>query len=948
MKKPTFVKHTLWWNRARKNPNRSRRWQQPVETLECRIVPTLTTTFEDGTLTVTATASDSITVTEDDGIVFVNGDDTDAVPAEDVVSLIIQGGTGANRIDLSGVTDPNEDEDSDFTALVEVMIVGGSGNDTIVGSGFGDVIVWNNGDGSDMIDGGAGQDQLTVNGSSVARADADAFSVTSRSGRLMVSRTNLAKFTLNVDTVEDLVVSAGGGKDTIKIGNTLGSDLVNVTVLGGAGDDTVDLKGINLDALRLITLDDEVGNDVIIVSAGSDAGNGLPDLFELKLEDNPDRPEIAFSVNGSTLFAGTVDTASIQVEGSRDADTLTVIHNTAFEDFTTSSPVPIGGLLFNAGSGSRPDQLVITGDAETAVYDFSNDRNGSAQVDLRTINFVHLESITDTSSVTSRTVFFANGADRVNLNDAEAVDDRVLRLTSLKSGPTLTLTQAVGGALTINTGTDNDVIKIGALDEEFSGDLLLDGFSGHDRFIIADQSHVTGINFSLDGGDGHDLLDASAVTSGGTQDVVLFGGTGDDTLVGGSGGDGLFGQEGADFLTGGAGDDVLNGGADADVLIESADADLTLEVGLDEDLAVDFDADTLGQLVTLLSGVGTDSIAEIEGAELTGGASGNIIDATSFTGAVVLRGGGGSDELIGTAFNDTMFGGSGNDMMSGLAGADVLNGEGNDDSLIGGQGNDQLNGGDANDDFEWVNGDGSDAISGGKGADAIQVFGNANDKDVFRLTSNGSGARFSRTNLVPFTLNFNNVEALIVEADGKNGGTGLDETGGADSLTVVLNGGSERPSEITFGGGIGNDTLDASGTNIPIFAFGDAGEDLLIGGRGADTLQGGDDKDVLTGNSGADVLNGNAGNDTITGGAGSDLLNGGDDNDMLDGGANNDAIAGFAGDDVIIGGTGTDKLAGGSGGGADVNANDQFPDDVTGEIDEAFMFTMLPNWINDA
>ena len=933
MKKPTAVMRALWRNRARRNPAGTRRVFCPAELLEQRIVP-FTGSFNEVTRALTVTASlanEGLAVSVVGGNVTVNGsvmvNGAATVAAANVTSLEVRGAaTGANNINLSGVTEDR------FAALASVKIVAGTGADVIVGSEFADTIEWNNGDGSDRIDGGAGQDQLVVNGSTT---DGDAFRVSASAGRLMFRRTNLVAFTLNVGSVEDLVVSAGGGNDTIRIGDTAGSGLDNVSLFGGEGDDTVNLTGVNLDALRLVTLDDEVGNDVIIVSAGSDANDGTPDQFVLQFENNPDRPEIRFSVNGSTLFAGTVNTALLQVDGSRDADSLTIIHDTSFENFSTSSPVPIGGLLFNAGSGVRQDQLVITGTAETAVYDFSNVRNGTAQVDLRTIRFVNLELISDTSSATSRTVFFANGADRVSLSDAEAVDDRFLRVTSAGSGPALTFLQAVGGSLTIETAGGNDTITIGRLDNNFSGDLLLDGSGGNDRIVVANQSNVTGtINLSADGGEGRDVLDASAFTQG----VVLFGGAGNDVLLGGSGNDDLFGQEGADVLTGGAGNDMLNGGADADVLIESADADLTLAVGLDEDLAVDFDVDAVGQLVTLLSGLGTDSIAEIERAELTGGASDNIIDATTFSGVVVLRGGGGNDELIGTAFNDTMFGGSGNDSMSGLAGDDLLNGDTDHDSMIGGLGNDQLNGGSGNDEFEWFNGDGSDGLVAGLGVDVLQVSGDAALGNIFRLISNGgSGARLQQTVLMTSIVNFIDVESLVVEGGG-----------GADTFTVAMNAGSRRPSEITFGGGEGDDRLDASATSVPIFAFGDAGEDVLIGGRGADTLQGGDDNDVLTGNSGADVLNGNAGEDIITGGAGNDLLNGGDDDDRLDGGAGNDAIAGFAGDDVVIGGTGTDTLAGGSGGGADVNVNDQFPDDVPGEIDEAFMFTMLPNWINDA
>ncbi len=984
MKKPTAVMRALWWNRARRNANGGRRCQFPIELLEQRIVP-FTTSSSMGMvvntveLTVTAnSANEGLAVSVNGtGFVVVNGTPT-AFLAKDVIKLVVRGDapgaittTGANRIDLSLVTDTNVV--GDFDLLSEVSIIGGRGNDVIVGSGLEDTIVWNNGDGSDKIDGGAGQDKLVVNGSKTA---ADAFSVTAIAGRLIFRRTNLVAFTLNVGSVEDLEVSGGGGNDSVKIGNTAGSGLNNVSLFGGAGDDTVDLRGINLDALSLLTVDGDEGNDAIFVSAGTNASDGAPDQFMLSLVNTVAGPEAEFMVGRvvggttqfTTLFTGADTSAFIQIDGSLDADTLTIVH-----DAIVGSPVPFNGLLFNAGGGPNQDQLVIAGTAETAAYDFTNVRNGTAQVDLRTTRFTHLESISDTSSATSRSVFFANSADRVSLSDAEDVGDRFLQLNAPGSGPALTFLHAENGSLTIDTGAGNDVISIDRLDNNFSGDLLLDGSGGNDRIVIANQSNVTGtINVSADGGEGRDTLDASAFTQG----AVLFGGAGNDKLIGGSGNDDLFGQAGADILTGGAGDDMLNGGADADVLIETTVVDLRLT------------ATALISLIVMPDEVdnillNTDAVAEIERAELTGSASGNFIDATTFTGAVVLRGGGGNDELIGTASNDTLFGGSGNDTMSGLAGADVLNGDGNNDSLTGGQGNDQLNGGDGNDDFVWVNGDNSDEISGGMGADALQVTGSDDETfgDDFRLTNGGgSAARFERTNLVPFTLNFNNVDALIVE-----GGRG------PDKFTVVMNAGQARPSDITFGGGDGDDTLDASATSVPIFAFGDAGEDVLTGGRGRDELHGGDDKDTIRGGSGADILFGDGGDDCIRGGDGDDqlfgndgedLLNGGKGNDKLDGGDGNDGLSGFDGDDMLLGGSGNDTLVGGKGndkldGGADIDiclggegadeirggteldtlaggsgvaadAGDLFPDSVTVEINELFRFSVLPTWINDA
>jgi len=93
---------------------------------------------------------------------------------------------------------------------------------------------------------------------------------------------------------------------------------------------------------------------------------------------------------------------------------------------------------------------------------------------------------------------------------------------------------------------------------------------------------------------------------------------------------------------------------------------------------------------TTLTGNGTDTLTSIELATLTGGASGNTINASGFSGAVTLDGGAGNDTLTGGAGNDTLRGGTGNDTLIGGLGNDIL---------IGGLGNDTLTGGGGSDSF---------------------------------------------------------------------------------------------------------------------------------------------------------------------------------------------------------------------------------------------------------
>ncbi len=146
-------------------------------------------------------------------------------------------------------------------------------------------------------------------------------------------------------------------------------------------------------------------------------------------------------------------------------------------------------------------------------------------------------------------------------------------------------------------------------------------------------------------------------------------------------------------------------------------------------------------------------------------------------------------------------------------------------------------------------------------------------------------------------------------------------------------------NRIEFRGANGDDYF-LNNTDISSIAYGEAGNDTLIGGAAADFLFGGDDNDRLYGQDGRDTIYGEAGNDVLYGGDDADRMNGGDGtdamfgqdgNDIMNGGdakdnmyggngndtmygdAGNDNLFGQAGNDDMYGGAGTDNFYGGSG-----------------------------------
>jgi Ca2+-binding RTX toxin-like protein len=112
-------------------------------------------------------------------------------------------------------------------------IVGDRGADTMNGGAGDDTLVWNNGDGSDVLNGDDGRDDVEVNG---APAAGDVFTVQPNGARIAFARSNLVPFTLDIGSSETMHANGLGGDDTITVGDVGG---YSVTAAGGAGNDTL-------------------------------------------------------------------------------------------------------------------------------------------------------------------------------------------------------------------------------------------------------------------------------------------------------------------------------------------------------------------------------------------------------------------------------------------------------------------------------------------------------------------------------------------------------------------------------------------------------------------------------------------------------------------------------------------------------------------------------------
>lgn len=581
------------------------------------------------------------------------------------------------------------------------------------------------------------------------------------------------------------------------------------------------------------------------------------------------------------------------VNGSGGADRLIV-------EFSSGDVVPFGGLKFLSTAGAGAVLELGTGTASNVNYIGLNGANGGIDIDGEVVSFANVPTVVDQLASPKRAVQFGDGND-----DATFGDDPLVGLSRVTVGATSIAFRNPSSTLRLTGGGGDDRLVLTPLDAAFNAMLSIDGEVGNDTLDASAFGRAVTLvgasgndvligsaqSDSLAGGDGNDTLmagDGNDTLSGATGndlaigelgDDFIYGDAGDDALNGGSGRDVIEGGDGLDTVAGQSGNDILRGGAGDDRIIGGIGIDLFTETG-----DANFVLSTVGT-ATQLVGLGTDSIAEIEQLNFTGGDAANVLDARSFTGGgVTLGGGGGNDTLYGTATadmllgglgNDIVYGGAGNDTALGGNGNDTLDGETGDDSLDGQSGTDSVLGNDGNDIV--LGGDQNDLLDGGLGDD---VLNGGADADTLL---GGDG---------------------LDVADGGDGNDSLDGGIGNDSL--LGGAGNDR-----IDGGLGNDTANGGlGTDR---IFGDAGLDSLLGGDGVDDLHGGLDADILNGEAGDDWLFGNEGNDTLTGDLGADGLVGDQGNDVLIGNSGNDTLLGAEGNDSLSGGSERDWLLGGDG-----------------------------------
>ncbi len=239
------------------------------------------------------------------------------------------------------------------------LIFAGSGDDTVVGQIGGDIaflgsgsdrFIWNNGDGSDFIDGGAGFDITQVNGADGA---GDEFDLAQVDGQAIFNRLNLGLFTLTNENIEQFEINGQGGDDSLTVGDLTGSTVEKVVFSGGEGNDFLNASG----TLTPVVADGGDGSDILIGGAGDDiliGGNGADLLIGGAGSD------ILIGGEGADLFA-----FAVGLLPSEQGDNL--IQNFGAEDSIVFDTTIFATLTGSPGGAFAAGEFAIVDSAEAAA-----------------------------------------------------------------------------------------------------------------------------------------------------------------------------------------------------------------------------------------------------------------------------------------------------------------------------------------------------------------------------------------------------------------------------------------------------------------------------------------------------------------------------------------------------------------------------------------------------
>ena len=468
-----------------------------------------------------------------------------------ILELDDLGGTGGIRVAMTGVgigtaTSNDGTVNTSFTGVD--VVFGSIGNDVLSGSSNANFEGWVGFAGNDVINGGAGFDELMYN----------------QEERIAQYHDDLTPSGVTVNLATGIATDVFGGTDTVS-----GIEAVR----GTSFDDTIiGANGARYQRFRGLEGDDVItggvgGFDVADYSKDEEAG-GLSGIT-------------ANLITGQiTDGFGNTDTVSRveMVSGTQFADQMTANNSGMVLDGRGGDDVLVGGTggdVITGGTGSNQ----ITGGGGVDVADFGDVTLANASIILsgtggNTVVTVSGTSGNDSFDDTITQVEYFEFADvtrsLVQLSTAEFSNngftvDRSASTSNeaLDGGDGNDIFTVGSGNDDVRTGFGDDIVTTGAGDDyvfNTSGNDTINGGDGADTGVA-----LSGNNTFNDTGSGDEASrDIDDFYCGGIGDDVFNAGSGHDVLIGDVGTNYFAGK---DRMNGGTGDDIMQGGGNADTFI---------------------------------------------------------------------------------------------------------------------------------------------------------------------------------------------------------------------------------------------------------------------------------------------------------------------------------------------------------------------------------------------
>ena len=390
------------------------------------------------------------------------------------------------------------------------------------------------------------------------------------------------------DSLEGLSLSAASVQ--LQFEKLAGSDALRLYFY--SGNDVLDARDRDGDAVESVTLIGYGGNDTIHGGAGDDLLGG---------ED------------GNDVVSG--GGGSDKIYGGDGHDSIT------------------GGAgldRVNAGSGN---DTMNGGDGDDILHGSAGSDTHIGGAGIDTAEYARsFYDLAITATAAGFTIFEPNGIDTLVSIERIAADEGVFAYNAATK--TWNRISDTPGDLLLNPGSARDGTGAAeTLDLRTGSAAIARGFGGNDVLIGS-----FGFDLLLAGA-GNDLVFGDFSNFAGNMDR-LHGGDGNDTLHGGAGTDMLYGGAGSDRLLGGNGSDTMTGGGQADVFVFVWDgkAGATLTWGNDEITDFTIGSDHL-QLAFLNLAPGTPKAPTLtqtaDGALITLDGAGSIllkgVDITGYT-----------------------------------------------------------------------------------------------------------------------------------------------------------------------------------------------------------------------------------------------------------------------------------------------------------------------------